>query len=199
MGATELQLTDDEIANRAELLAGPWSPTIWYFLDAEKGTRSGGRDPSARDCATHWKDGNGKKWATTDCVGLACWAAGIPRVLKRFKQYGGRINTDSMILDAEDTQSVFRRAARPHRGCFIVMPGRFDENGKRISPGHVGIITGVLIAEFAAAMVADESFLRLLRAAHASPRNHHKFHQAVGVTDCSLWGSRKWRLLELVR
>jgi hypothetical protein len=195
---TELRLTGDEVANRAELLAGAWDPTIWYFLDAEKGTRNGGRDPTARDCATHWKDGNGKPWATTDCTGLVCWALGIPRKLKRFKQYGGYINTDAAILDADETQSVFVPARRPRRGTVIVMPGKFDENGKRISPGHWGIITGVLVAEFAQSMMNDASFLRLLRVAHASPRNHGKYHQAVGVTDASLWGSRKWRLLELI-
>lgn len=185
--------TREQQVARAHKLAGPWEPTIWYFLDAELGTRNGGRDPKADDCATHWKDENGKPWATADCVGFASWVKGFPRKMKAFPLYGGYVNTDSMILDAEGPRSLLRPVSTPSPGTLIVMPSLFDEHGHRLSPGHVGVVVDSSLWYPAAPHP-----LQLIHVAHCSPRNHRRFHQAIGITSAELWGSRRWRLLDLV-
>lgn len=177
-------------AERAEKLAGPWSPTIWYFLDRERGVRNGGRNPLADDCATHWKDGNGKEWATADCVGFAIWCMGAKRKLSTFAEYHGSINTDSMLLDAAHTRSHFDRVTMPFRGCLIVMPGVMKD-GKRVKPGHVGVVV-----EVDPAFDPAHPRLELVRVAHCSP-SHHKTHgQAVAITDARVFGSRAYRFLD---
>lgn len=188
--AAVLILPHNVIAERAEKLAGPWSPTIWYFLDTERGVRNGGRDPLAPDCATHWKDGNGKLWSTSDCVGFAMWCVGAKRKLSTFAEYQGSINTDSMLLDARRTRSHFDPVEQPFRGCLIVMPG-VVRDGKRVRAGHVGVVVAV-----------DPAFdpraprLELVTIAHCSP-SHHKTHgQAIAVTDAHVFASRDWRFLD---
>jgi hypothetical protein len=76
---------------------------------------------------------------TLDCTGFACWSAGFSRHRGDFVEYGGDINTTSMIKDADNTQSVFSRIKDPIPGCFIVVPGRYTL-GVRIRPGHVGVV-----------------------------------------------------------
>lgn len=193
-----VRLTDDETCARARKLAGPWDPTIYYFLDQEQGMRNGGRDPTADDCATHWKDEHGKRWATSDCVGYATWSKGIRRKLPGFAVYGGHINTDSMILDAEGPQSVFRKLGRPRRGALIVIPSVFDAEGRRVSPGHVGVVVDVLIAEWDDRLAAQNALLSFVRVAHCSPRNQKRLGQAIAITDAALFGGRRWRWLDLV-
>lgn len=185
-----VKLSDDEKAARAELLATElWTPTIWYFLDPEKGVRNGGRDPRARDCASVWKDGNGKEWSTADCVALTVWSGGYARRLEAFDEYEdsegrGAINTDSMLLDARHTQSVYRKLEKPRRGCVITMPSLRDTNGKRLSPGHTGRV------------VRAGDTLATTFVAHCSPRHHSKYHRAIAITAATIFGSRPgWAFL----
>ena len=196
-----IELSDEERAARAERLAAgpiPGGQTIWYFLDPEQGVRNGGRDPEADHCASVWKDGNGKVWWTCDCVALTVYSQGWCRRPRAFLEYvqGGRgsINTDSMLLDAKDTQSVCMPLTMPRRGCVITMPSVREPDGSRATPGHTGVVVGV-----------DDRFdphkpdLRLLRVAHASPANHRRFGQAIGITDGTVFGSRDYRFLTFRR
>lgn len=185
-----VQLSNDEKAQRAEKLATElYQPTIWYFLDTEKGIRNGGRDPRAPDCATHWKDGNGVEWATGDCVSLVVWSGGYSRKLELFDEYEdeqgrGAINTDSMLLDARRSQSVYRKLAQPVRGCVITMPSKRDSNGARLAPGHTGRVVRAG-ADLASTLVA-----------HCSPRHHAKYKRAIAITSATIFGSREgWSFL----
>lgn len=207
-----IELTAEERARRAErmaggnvalaatlLAAGKRAETVWYFLDPEKGIRNGGRDPEAEHCASVWKDGNGKVWWTTDCVGFVVWSQGWARRVRAFLEYTlngrGSINTDSMLLDMRNKQSVCLPVVMPFRGCVITMPSIRAAGGARKSPGHTGTVVGV-----------DDDFdpkrpdLRKVKVAHASPRNHKKFDQAIGITDATVFGSRPgWAFLDFRR
>lgn len=189
-----VMLSNDEKAQRAEKLATElYQPTIWYFLDTEKGIRNGGRDPRAADCATHWKDGNGVEWATGDCVSLVVWSGGYSRRMELFDEYEddqgrGAINTDSMLLDANSTsrtkRHLYRKLAAPVRGCVITMPSLRDARGKRLSPGHTGRVVRAG-ADLASTLVA-----------HCSPRHHAKYKRAIAITAATIFGSRDgWSFL----
>jgi hypothetical protein len=199
MTVDSIVLTDEQRAQRAERLAAgpiPGGEIIWYFLDPELGVRNGGRDPEADHCASVWKDGNGKVWWTCDCVALTVYAQGWCRRPRAFTEYvsngRGAINTDSMLADARRTESVVKLLTMPRRGCVITMPSIRKVGGGRATPGHTGVVVSV-----------DPAFdprrpdLRLVRVAHASPRNHTRFGQAIGVTDATVFGSRQgWSFLE---
>ena len=197
-----IELTDEQRAERAERLAAgpiPGGEIIWYFLDPEKGIRNGGRDPKADHCASVWKDGNGKIWWTADCVALTVYSQGWARRVAAFKEYvfqgRGAINTDSMLADAKRTQSVCMPLTMPRRGCAITMPSVRNADGSRSTPGHTGTVVEVL-----AGFDPRKPDLRLVRVAHASPRNHKRFGQAIGITDGTVFGSRGgWAFLEFRR
>src|SRR5262245_18528465 len=52
--------------------APPQCPTIYYRLK----DHNGGKDPTAPDCATRWKNSpTGTTFVTSDCIGGAAWGA----------------------------------------------------------------------------------------------------------------------------
>jgi hypothetical protein len=163
---------------------------VFYFLDQEEGMRNGGRDPRAPDCASHWTDGNGKEWATTDCIGFAMYVVGGSRRQRvLFPHYGGAINTDSILIDARGPRALFR-PCRPKLGALLVLGGTFatvDGKRKRTKPGHVLVVVGGVPAEMPT--TTDELFDMLL-VAHASPSNKKKVGRAIATTPASVVGER---------
>jgi hypothetical protein len=178
---------------------------IRYFLDQEKGTRNGGRNPSALTCATNWTDAAGHVWHTSDCIGFLAWDQGFSRHQPKaiFETYEGSINCDALIIDArgdgwqtahpmKPRNQLFREIARPHPGCMIVMPSIYPKGGGRV-PGHCGIVVAVP-AEWDPATPQ----LELIGVVHCSPSNVKRTGQAIGRTSGLIWSTRKWGFFELV-
>lgn len=105
---------------------------------------NGGKDPHAPDPATRWVNPateqapNPQTNVTCDCVGGAAWCGGFDRFQPaRFSHlYGGWINTDSMIMDAQANALAFAIVTKPYPGCFVVC--RTDAN-----VGHIGVVIDV--------------------------------------------------------
>ncbi len=100
---------------------------------------AGGRDPKA---ATPETTRDGRKGC--DCVGFVMWCLGIDRFQSTFALYGGWMNTDSTVADAEGPVSWWElrelHDARP--GDLVVFPSvDLDHDGDRDRIGHVGIVT----------------------------------------------------------
>jgi hypothetical protein len=95
-----------------------------------------------------WTSRDGKRGA--DCAGFAmAWCYCIVRSRKGFNRgswatVSDDINTDSGVEDAANKQELYRfvEDEPPAIGDLIVFPSKFAKTGKRITPGHVGIITG---------------------------------------------------------
>lgn len=117
---------------------------------------AGGRDPTSSSCGTKYSK---SKKRVSDCIGFACWAWGFSRYSTRFPVYGGWINTDSMVMCADDSVRShmmlewFTLLDAPVVGCFIVYPGIYaqkdpkDVKRSRVRIGHVGIVTEVVDGE----------------------------------------------------
>lgn len=146
---------------------------IWY--SCERG-RNGGDDPTANTCASIWRDrgDGGRIWCTADCVGFACWAAGIDRYQPaRCVSYAGWVNQNSMLMEARSGRpgALFHWLHSPRLGCFAVL----GTEGRRV--GHVGIVVEL----------GDAG----PRVAHCSPANHKRVDQAIAVTsEADAFGSR---------
>lgn len=115
-----LELAD--VAARAKQLGLPDFTDGYYLLK----DHNGGKDPTAADPFDRWPhagaDGISREARTADCIGGASWCGGFDRYQPvRFAHlYGGWINTDSMILDAQGPEKCFVRLAAPVAGCFLV-------------------------------------------------------------------------------
>lgn len=97
---------------------------------------AGGRDP---DAVTPWTKRNGA--LGSDCVGFVLWCWGIDRFQPSFPEYGGWINTDSAMREAERYAQWFERVtlSRALPGDLVVWGSRY-EAGRRVRVGHVGLI-----------------------------------------------------------
>ncbi len=105
---------------------------------------NGGRDPFADHPATWAPD-----WGVwvCDCAGFVCWAMGVDRfqpghetksgkLVGKYEFWGGYINTDSMIAEAERDGKWFEVIDKPEPGCLVVTRSSY-KNGKRTRVGHV--------------------------------------------------------------
>lgn len=113
-------------------------PAIYYRLN----DYNGGKDPTARDCATRWRAPDSTTWnRTSDCIGGMSWAGGWDRYQPvRFQHiYGGWINTDSMRQDAAGPRRCFVRRDRPEPGCYVVFAS--GAGGHKV--GHIGGVVDV--------------------------------------------------------
>jgi hypothetical protein len=106
---------------------------------------NGGRDPNAEHPGTWAPD-----WGVwcCDCAGFTAWCLGHDRYQKgKFEPYGGWINTDSMIMNAEKfagtKKAWFELLDEPEPGCLLVTRSTYKD-GKRAKVGHVGICAAVL-------------------------------------------------------
>ena len=183
-----IPVTRIERCERALAAVALVDPEVFYFLDSEKGMRNGGRDPKAPTCASVWQDGNGKTWHTADCVAFAMHTVGASRNQKgRFRTYGGAINTDSMLMDADGPRDLFVPLDLPQLGCLIVIPSIY-KNGVRLKPGHVGVLVGGVPAEKPDTLV---ELLAMLEVAHCSPSNRKRGDgRAIAITTAAVFGSR---------
>lgn len=99
---------------------------------------TGGRDPHA---ALPW---TGQPPAA-DCVGFVMWALGVDRYQPwvptgMIHSYGGWMNCDSALADAQGPGVVWELVDKPQPGDLVVY-GRRPGGGH----GHVGIITECLV------------------------------------------------------
>jgi hypothetical protein len=198
----------DHVVRARHAAQRPTNPldTIRYFLDLEKGTRNGGRNPEAMTCATTWTDAKGHVWHTSDCIGFLAWDNGFSRKQPKevFSTYDGAINCDSLIIDARGDgwqdrknrkpprRQMFQEITRPYPGCMIVMPSIYPTGGGRI-PGHCGEVV-----EVPAEWDPKTPQLELVRVIHCSPSNVKRCGQAIGETSGVIWSSRQWGFFELV-
>jgi hypothetical protein len=152
---------------------------------------NGGTDPLAPHCAS-WS--YGWRVPTSDCVGLACWAIGTSRFHKEFTEYGGDMNTDSMILDADGKRSFYTDADRPRVGGLCVTPSIFTK-GRPRRPGHVGVIVKVPTEWDPKAPQWD-----LVHVVHCHGPQSAVHMPAISLGDAWLWMRKpKSRLLYYVR
>ena len=151
-----IRLSAQQRVNRARYLAGElaasgldpfvrqraegddFCPPIYYRLKVY----NGGKDPTAPDCATRWSaEGSTFVNVTSDCIGAAAWIGGWDRYQPaRFAHlYGGWINTDSMIMDAQGPAKCFR-LCDPYPGCYVVSA---TGSGPAEAIGHIGTVIDV--------------------------------------------------------
>lgn len=116
-------------------------PDIYYRLK----DYNGGKNPKAPHPASIWyeKDENGipRERRTCDCIGGAAWIGGWDRYQPvRFSHlYGGWINTDSMLMDANGPRKCFAKIDRPVPGCYVVCAS--GSPGHKV--GHIGTVISV--------------------------------------------------------
>jgi hypothetical protein len=115
---------------------------------------NGGKDPNA-PYPGEWSWGY--RALTADCIGAVMWAIGTSRFHEQFGEYGGAMNTDSILLDAgvhptkkgHGRRTFFAPIDRPELAALAVRPGIFDaKTGARLRPGHVRLVVDPLPAEF---------------------------------------------------
>lgn len=105
-------------------------------------TANGGKNPFAQNCGD-WSYGN--RTMTADCVGAVCFWLGIDRYQpdpEVFPEYGGWMNTDSIIQHADADAALWRRlrlGESPRAGDVLVSPSTRKLLGGR-KPGHIGLI-----------------------------------------------------------
>lgn len=137
---TVLYLSPDQVIARATSLVGS---RIFYRLEYP----NGGTDPTAKDCAARWsKENSSFVNVTSDCVGFASWASGFDRLQEERMEhvYDGRINCDSMRIEAAHHGKCFARLERPEPGCLVAYGSLdADKDGNRDYAGHVGVVVGV--------------------------------------------------------
>lgn len=134
---------------------------------------AGGRSPTT---STPFTVRDGKLGA--DCVGFTSWCLGHDRFQPgTFKTYGGWINTDSLLTDANGEQTWYEPIARPEPGDVVVFPS-LRKDGKMTRMGHIA-----LVVEVPAAMPADVYALPAVE--------RRKWLGQVRVIDCAASSGRK--------
>lgn len=110
-------------------------------------TANGGKNPFAQNCGD-WSYGD--RTMTADCVGAVCFWLGIDRYQPDpnvFPEYGGWMNTDSIIEHAQALHwppaDLWRPVVGPllpvRAGDVLVSPSTRKPLGGRV-PGHIGLI-----------------------------------------------------------
>lgn len=153
-------LTSDDVVNRALYLAGELSlhdlddhvrkegapedcPVLFYRLEFP----NGGTDPTAPDPGARWsKPGSTFVNRTADCVAGVAWCSGFDRFQpeRAAHVWEGRLNCDSMLIEALDHGRCFEVLDRPEPGCIVVYGSRdYDSDGRRDRVGHTAIVTSV--------------------------------------------------------
>jgi len=172
-----IALTADQIVARATSMVGA---KIYYRLEYP----NGGTDPTAPDPAARWsKEHSSFVNITCDCVGFAAWASGFDRLQERRMPhvYDGRINCDSMRIEAASHGHCFMRLSRPELGCMVAYGSLdHDKDGHRDLAGHVGIVVGVP-AEWDATKRSCWAALDVIDCASRSPA------VAIQHTSGSVW------------
>lgn len=183
--------TRAEAVARARLMCGDAGARIVYRLK----DHSGGRDPFAPDCASHWRTLiNLIAVASCDCAGFVAWCLGYDRYQPDAFMPGSGwdwINCDSMIADARGPQTFYEeliatgeplRDQRPLPGDVVVFPSiDLDHDGSRDRVGHTGIIVAV-------APTWTPGDWRSLRVAHCSSGNGRR---AIAETSGAPWAGRE--------
>jgi hypothetical protein len=151
-------LTAEQIVARARYLAGETASdqldefvrdaaaqcaTIYYRLEYPQG----GDDPTAPDPASRWsKPGSNFVNVTADCVAGIAWCSGFDRLQpeRAGRVWGGRLNCDSILIEANEYGACFEFLEAPEPGAIVVF-GSIDYNrdGERDRIGHIGIVTDV--------------------------------------------------------
>ncbi len=113
----------------------------WADLPARYKLGAGGRNPHTPTPFTQ-KDGV----EGADCIGFVLWCLGLNRYQPQVEDgtigdYGGWINTDSAMGDANSAQVFFEFTDKPAPGDLVVFPSIPDGRGGRKRIGHVGLIT----------------------------------------------------------
>ncbi|MGE3453691.1 MAG: hypothetical protein AB7O24_01130 [Kofleriaceae bacterium] len=156
---TILLLTQQQRANRARYVGGqlPLS-ALDAFIRKEGAPEmcpagyyrepfpNGGFDPCAPDPFARWSF-PGKTFVnvTCECIAAAMWIQGVSRKCPdHFPLWGGRMNCDSIRMEAATTARCWLRLERPEVGCVIVY-GSVDQDrdGQRDRTGHIMVATEV--------------------------------------------------------
>jgi hypothetical protein len=153
-------LTPDEVVARALYLAGELTlpevddqirredapdecPVLYYRLEYP----NGGTDPTAPDPGARWsKPGSAFVNRTADCVAGVVWCSGFDRFQpeRAAHIWGGRLNCDSMLIEALNHGRCFEILDRPNPGCIVVYDSQdYDGDNHRDRVGHTGIVTSV--------------------------------------------------------
>lgn len=166
-----IELDVEDVVHRALMCV---KAPVRYHLEYP----NGGTDPTANlpcDEHTHF----------LDCSGFNAWVQGFDRFQPgTFKFWGGYLNTDSKIHEAEADGEWFTVLETPEVGCMIVgetftIPGANGSNVRRI--GHEGTVVDV--SEWGSKGLAGISVV------HCSPSNY-KFtdsKSAIFKTSGALW------------
>lgn len=190
-----VSLTPDEIVNRALYLVGELTlsdiddevvkdgapedcPVLYYRLEYP----NGGTDPTAPDPGARWsKPGSTFVNRTADCVAAVAWCSGFDRYQpdRAADVWGGRLNCDSMLIEATQYGRCFEILDRPEPGCIVTYGSEdYDGDGQRDRVGHTGIITSVP-AEWDAAARECWADLGVVNIAASAARANSR---AVGTT-----------------
>lgn len=147
---------------------------------------AGGRSP-AGDTPFTVKDGV----TGSDCVGFTNWCVGLDRYQEHVKagcigEYGGWINCDSAMGDAETAKVFFEYTDTPTEGDLVVYPSKWGPAGSRSKAlggrhGHIGMIVDV--------DVDTSNWTSKLWARPASERKNFLRH--LTVIDCAAALSRR--------
>ena len=155
---------------------------------------SGGKNPNAPHPADWSGDIGWKRW-TSDCVGTVVWGLGFDRYQKAsFKVYGGWINTDSMLQEAEKYRTWFEVIDTPELACLVVTPGVFATNGARLKAGHVGLVSG-LPAEWD----TETPDYGALSVVHCSSGQYKKTGAAIAETNGLPWAKATTKFLRCLK
>lgn len=118
-------------------------PVIYYRLEYP----NGGVDPTAPDPAARWsKPGSKFVNITADCFAAAAWIGGFDRFQERRASHvwGGRLNCDSMLIDANEKGRCFVFIEHPEPGCMVAYESEdYDGDGDRDRVGHIGTVVSV--------------------------------------------------------
>lgn len=159
-----VELTADQKVRRARYLAGEMSidmldfavrkdayqqlagvpdgycPDLFYRLEFP----NGGTDPTAPDPAARWSR-PGSKFVnrTLDCFAGMCWVEGFDRLQEKraARVWEGRLNCDSMIIEATHYRECFEILPEPELGSIVAYESvDYDHDGDRDRVGHTGVV-----------------------------------------------------------
>ena len=156
---------------------------------------NGGTDPEAQTGPADPETG------FCDCSGFNAWVQGFDRLQKTFKYWGGYINTDSKIYEAEK-DGVWFTTIDPRDaqvGDMIVGESFMDTSGSEQHRviGHEGTITSVSTWQELMDLPGT-SFLDSIQVVHCSAHNKNlnKGKSAIWKTSGAVWKRyKKWRVV----
>jgi hypothetical protein len=140
--AGELPITALDVFVRKEN-APEVCPVLFYRLDYP----NGGEDPTAPDPAARWsKPKTTFVNRTLDCQAAKAWIQGYDRYqpIRAVHVWGGRLNCDSELIEAEHHGKCFEILDAPIPGCFVNYGSvDYDHDGDRDRVGHTETVIEV--------------------------------------------------------